>query len=234
MTNGERALAILNYKKYDRMPVVHFGYWGETLDKWVKEGHLRKEDLDGYGEGNEKDIALNRKLGFDFNWQNMFYGSTGLRPGIPDKVIAEFPDGTKHIRGGDGVTCVYMPNAGSIPAHVDYLLKDRAAWEEYYKPRLQWSDDRVNRAGLEQLKKETSRENPLGIHCGSLYGDVRNIMTMEGACYMLADDEALFTEIIDTVADLCYRSTKAMLESGAKFDFAHFWEDIGFKYGPQI
>jgi uroporphyrinogen decarboxylase len=164
----------------------------------------------------------------------MFYGSTGLRPGIPEKVVAEFPDGTKHVRGGDGVTYVHMPGAGSIPAHVDYLLKDRAAWEEYYKPRLQWSDDRVNRAGLEQLKKETGRENPLGVHCGSLYGDVRNIITMEGACYMLADDETLFTEIIDTVAGLCYRNVKAMLESGVKFDFAHFWEDICFKNGPLI
>ena len=46
MTNKERALAVLRYQTYDRMPVVHFGYWGETLEKWVREGHLL-EDISG-------------------------------------------------------------------------------------------------------------------------------------------------------------------------------------------
>jgi uroporphyrinogen decarboxylase len=51
---------------------------------------------------------------------------------------------------------------------------------------------------------------------------------------MLVDDEPLFDEIIDTVGELCYRCTEAALESGAQFDFAHFWEDISFKSGPLI
>ena len=46
MTNKERALAVLRYQTYDRMPVVHFGYWGETQKKWVREGHLL-EDISG-------------------------------------------------------------------------------------------------------------------------------------------------------------------------------------------
>jgi uroporphyrinogen decarboxylase len=216
------------------MPIVHFGYWGETLERWVREGHLKEEDIQGQGDGNAVDVALDRKIGWDFNWQNMFGANYGLMPGMESQVVREFPDGSKHVRGGDGVTYIQKPGAGSIPAHVDYLLKDRAAWEEHYKWRYQWSDLRVNRAGLESLKASPGRENPLGIHCGSLYGDLRTVMTMEGACYLLADDEALFTEIIDTVADLCYRGVKAMLESGARFDFAHFWEDICFKNGPVI
>ena len=52
MTNSERALAVLRYQSYDRMPVVHFSYWGETLQKWVREGHLREEDIHGWGDGN--------------------------------------------------------------------------------------------------------------------------------------------------------------------------------------
>lgn len=234
MTNRERALAVLRYQSYDRLPIVHFGYWGETLDKWAAEGHLTVDEARGWADGNSVDIALNARLGFDFDWQCMFGGHSGLLPGMEEMVVAEFPDGTRHVRGGDGVTYVSKPGVGSIPAHVDYLLKDRAAWEEHYKWRYQWDERRVNRAGLEALRKAPPRENPLGLHCGSLYGDIRTIMTMEGACYLMADDEALFTEIVDTVADLCYRNVKAMIESGAVFDFAHFWEDICFKNGPLI
>lgn len=234
MTNRERLLAVLRYQPYDRLPVVHFGYWGETLEKWVLEGHLRKEEAEGWGDGNSVDLALNAKLGFDFGWQRMCYGNNGLLPGFEWKVVAEFPDGTKHVRQGDGVTYISQPGAGSIPAHVDYLLKDRAAWEEHYKWRYQWDDNRVDRGTLDALRRDTERTEPVGLHCGSLYGDIRTVLTLEGACYLMADDEDLFREIIATVADLCYRNTKAMLESGVQFDFAHFWEDICFKNGPLI
>ena len=39
---------------------------------------------------------------------------------------------------------------------------------------------------------------------------------------------------MDTLAELCYRCTKSALETGAKFDYAHFWEDICFKNGPLV
>ncbi|MFO7974001.1 MAG: uroporphyrinogen decarboxylase family protein [Candidatus Hydrogenedentota bacterium] len=55
-----------------------------------------------------------------------------------------------------------------------------------------------------------------------------------GASYLFAEDDALFTEIIDIRAELSYQAVKMALESGAKFDFAHFWEDICFKNGPLI
>ncbi|MEI6809434.1 MAG: hypothetical protein WCN95_11995, partial [bacterium] len=233
MTNRERALAVLRYQKYDRLPIVHFGYWGDTLQKWIEEGHLTNEEIDGAWDGSPKETALSSKLGFDFTWQNMCGGDTWLRPGLENKVIAEFPDGSKHVMGGDGVIYVHQPDAGSIPAHVDYLLKNREIWEREFKWRFQWSEDRVDKAALEGLKSG-QRENPLGLHCGALYGNIRSMLTFEGSCYLLADDEDLFTEIIDTCAELCYQSVKSMLESGAKFDFVHFWEDICFKNGPCI
>ena len=33
MNNRERVRAILHYEDYDRLPVVHFGYWDKTLLK---------------------------------------------------------------------------------------------------------------------------------------------------------------------------------------------------------
>jgi uroporphyrinogen decarboxylase len=233
MTNRERALAVLRYQSYDRLPIVHFGYWGETLQKWVDEGHLEQEEIDGAGDGNPKETALSARLGFDFNWQTMFFADTWLRPPLERRVVADLPDGTRHVMDGDGVIYAEKPGAGSIPSHVDYLLKDRAAWEEHFKWRLQWSEDRVQSA-LDAAPVEAHRENPLGLHCGSLYGHIRTMLTFEGSCYLLADDEELFTEIVDTVGDLCYRAVQRVLESGRTFDFAHFWEDICFKNGPCI
>ena len=235
MNHRERTLAVLKYQSYDRRPIVHFGYWGETLQKWVAEGHLTANEVKDYGDGNEVDRRLSAKLGFDFNWQTMFYTNGGLDPAFESKVVREFPDGLRHVQQGDGVITVQCDDAGSISAEIDHLLKDRASWEEHYKWRYARSENRVNQSSLEQLKK-ARRETPLGLHCGSLFGHIRNVLGVEGVSYLYVDDEPLFREIIDTVGDLCYRNIQRalLLGSGVGFDFAHFWEDICFKNGPLI
>ena len=248
MTHRERALAVLRYQPYDRLPVVHFGFWsGHTPQKWAAEGHISKALADAWADGNEADFELGAMLGFDFNWQCMFGGHGGLWPTFDSRVVKTFADGTQHILNGNGVVVVHRPEAGSIPAEVDHLLKGRTSWEEHYRHRLQWTEQRVtetpvvrrdyssrwDQGGLEVLHA-SAWDTPYGLHCGSLYGEVRNLLGLEGSCYLLVDDEPLFDEIIDTVADLCYRRTRFILEAGARFDFAHFWEDISFKNGPLV
>ncbi len=235
MTNRERVRAVLNYRPYDRLPIVHFGYWWQTLQKWVAEGHLAAEEIAGYGDGNAVDRKLAARMGFDFNWQTMFYTNGGLDPSFESKVVRELPDGFRHVLNGNGVITVQRAEAGSIPSEVDHLLKGRASWEAHYKWRYVWSEKRVNQAVLAGLRSET-RDYPLGLHCGSLFGQIRDVLGLEGVSYLYVDDEPLFREIIDTVGDICYRNTERalLLGAGAGFDFAHFWEDICFKNGPLV
>jgi len=234
MNNRERALAILNYQDYDRMPVVHFGFWGETLQKWATEGHLTPAEIEGVADGNAQERAVATKLGFDFNWYHTYGAHSSLLPAFETRVLKVTPDGFEQVLQGDGTVVLHRGNAGAIPAHVDHLLKGRKDWEELYLPKLQYSAERIDWQALEALKDDSGREEPIGLHCGSLYGNIRTWLTLEGSAFLLADDEDLFTEIIDTVGELCYRGTQTMLASGAKFDFAHFWEDICFKSGPLI
>ena len=65
-------------------------------------------------------------------------------------------------------------------------------------------------------------------------GDMRNLLGVEELSYLYADDEELYQEIVDIMAEACYRCVKKILETGATFDFAHFWEDICFKNGPLV
>lgn len=247
MTNRERTLAVLRYESYDRLPIVHFGYWSETLQKWVDEGHISQDLKDAHGDGNPADYELNEMLGWDFNWQCMFSPNFGLVPSFESKVIKTLEDGGRHILNNNGVILLSIAGAGSIPAEIDHTLKDRTSWEEQYKFRYKWTSERVEKArvlandkmirfdegGLDFLKAN-DRDYMYGLHCGSLFGNIRNIIGVEGSSYMYFDDEDLFREIVDTNAELCYKNVKYTLESGAKFDFAHFWEDICFKNGPLV
>jgi len=233
MNNAQRALAVLNYQPYDRMPVVHFGYWKETLEKWVREGHLPKDE-NGKFNAKQAWATAGSKLGFDFEWFPTLLPNASLDPGFEDKIVQTFPDGSTHVRNSEGVIILQSPDAISIPAEIDHLLKDRASWEEHYKPRLQWSAKRVVRRPDLVADAASKGDGPQGFHCGSLIGKIRDIMGLVGLSYAMADDEELVDEIIQTFADLCLQNVKAVLASGQHFDYAHFWEDICFKNGPLV
>jgi len=235
LTNRQRVRAILNYENYDRMPVVHFGFWGETLWKWAQEGHITEEEARTWGDGNATDKAISAKLGFDMNYCSIVGLATNLRPGFESRVLRTRPDGSREVLNSEGMIILQKDGAGSIPMEVDHLLKSRKEWEEEYLPRLQFSEDRAyisdeTKAYLE----DENRPDWVGLHCGSLYGSIRNWIGVEGTAYLYADDPVLFKEMIDTMGELCYRCVETALSQTTAFDFAHFWEDICFKSGPLI
>lgn len=235
MNNLERFLAVLNYEKYDRLPILSFGFWPETINKWIEEGHLKKDDSSlWYTNIN----GLTQMLGFDFSFPNTYptmWFLDSLKPHFEQEVLEVYPDGKQKVIKGDGTVVIVKPGVQSIPSQVDYLLKDRKSWEEHFLPRLQFSEDRINKAAAKSLTaKRKNRTEPLGIYCGSLFGQIRNWMGVEGISYLYVDDFDLYKEIIDTVGDLCYKMVEANLKLGIEFDFAHFWEDICFKNGPLV
>lgn len=55
MTNRELFQAIMHYQGADRMPVVHWAAWPETLERW-------------YGEGLPRTINIHEFLGATPHW----------------------------------------------------------------------------------------------------------------------------------------------------------------------
>lgn len=234
MNNRERAMAILNYQPYDRMPVVHFGFWDETLVKWAEEGHITWEEARGWADGNPADQSITQKMGFDFNWYSCFHWNNSLKPHFERHVVRNREDGGREVMNVDGVTVLERDDAGSIPAEIEHTLKDRKSWEEHYLPRFQWSMERISLDYLKSIPSQAERDHPIGLYCGSLWGRIRDIAGVVGLSYMMADDPELVNEILDVTANLCYEGTKAILEIRDDFDFAHFWEDICYREGPLV
>lgn len=237
MNYRENVNAILHYQPFEKMPIVSFGYWGETVQKWAEEGHITREEADGYcryGDNSEADRAIMKRLGFDFNWNSCYGGNVGLYPAFDRKVLEQKADGGQVIRDEQGLIVLVKPGVVSIPAEIGTTLTDRDVWEKEYLPRLQWEAERIDTSLFESLKDDSQRQLPVGLHCGSLMGYMRNLLGVEELSYLYVDDPELYEEIANTLAGLCYQSVKAILETGAKFDYAHFWEDICYKNGPLV
>ncbi len=247
MNDRERVLAVLNYQSYDRLPLLHFGFWRDTLAKWAREGHLTADDVAQWADGNPTDRRVGRLLGFDANYYTVFRPTVDLLPPFAHQVLEELPDGSRKVLNERGVVILEKDGVTSIPQEIDHTLKGRAEWERLFLPKLQYSIERITahivhtgetslpffEGGLDYLRRP-DRTDLLGLHCGSLYGVIRNWLGLVGLSYLLADDENLLDEMIQTLADLSYQCTKTVLEMGARFDFGHFWEDICFNHGPLV
>ena len=96
MNTRENFLAILNYGEYDQMPLVHFGYWRETLSKWAAEGHISREDAENWHDGNAVNEKLNNLLGFDWGYTSVIGVNSGPLPPFPEETIRRLPDGSTH------------------------------------------------------------------------------------------------------------------------------------------
>ena len=235
MTNRERAMNILHYQPVDRFPAVHFGYWSELLEEWAEQGKISKELAASVGDGNEADRELDRLIGWDFNWYRVAGSRNGLFPAFEYKVLETLPDGTQRVQNNVGLIERVKPGVASIPSEDDYVLKDREAFETLYKPKMLYAPERVDVEYYKHFNENRPQDIPVGLHLGSLLGEIRNMVSVVGMSYLIYDeDEELFADIVDTYAEMQYQCAKRILETGAKFDFAHYWEDICFKNGPLI
>lgn len=250
VNNRQRVLAVLNYDGYDRLPVVHFGFWKETLEKWAAEGHIGDEQVQDWILGNHRRAGIDTQLGFDCGWGDPYLpggSDSPLFPPIEEEVVKTYPDGSQEFLNNDGAIVHRKPGLVSIPTEIDHLLNGRSGWEEHFLPRLRLTEERIttgavradgvplpfSQGGLEYLQRG-EWEDPYGVFCGSLYGRVRNWVGLRELAYLQVDEPVLFDEIVETTATLCFEMTKALLEKGAKFDYGHFWEDICFKSGPLV
>lgn len=234
MNNRERTMNILHYREADRMPAVHFGYWRELLQEWADQGHISRPIANEARDGNAPDRELDKIIGWDFNWCNIKCGKNGLFPKFEYKILETLPDGTQRVQNEAGLIERVKPGAeGSIPSEDDYQLKDRAAFEKLYKDRMTYTPERIDFEYFRNFNETRPQDIPIALYLGSIVGRIRNMTSVVGMSYLLYDeDETLFADIVDTYADMQYACAKAVLETGAKFDYAHMWEDMCFKNGP--
>ena len=235
MTHRENILAILNYEKAERVPMIHFGFWRETLEKWEAEGRLLPHENTLPWDGTPSVESIASRLGFDCGWGWGVSGRTGLFPSFKEQILEVTPDGFEKVLNEEGVIIMRKPGIVSIPMEVGHTLVDRESYERDFKHRFQMDPGRLDFEEMdESYNRAVASGAPIGIGCGSMLGYIRNIVGVEGLSYIYADDEDLFTEIIDTVADMNYQVIKAILDRGYKVDHGHFWEDICFKNGPLV
>jgi len=222
MTTRERFNRVLHGQKPDRVPNMDFGYWKKTVEVWHEQGlpnHLRtNEDIETY-------------LGLE---------GVSIIPEIPVKngLWPEFEEKVRETRGGrrliqnkQGALCEMTDSDSSIPRYLKFAVETRADWEKLKEERL--DPRKPGRIGdVKKVVEETHAAGmPVIIHCGSLYGWLRDWMGLESLSLALMTDldwvEAMMEHLTETTL---YLIGKAL--PGIKVDVAWWWEDMCYNHGP--
>jgi hypothetical protein len=228
MTHRERLLATLRYQPVDRVPDYEFGAWQQTIERWEKEG--LPKGLGGVWES----------IATYFHTDEVEFGpqpevNIGLQPGFEYRVLEEKGD---HIivQDGDGAIAEMMrPELGaSIPHYLRYALETRKDWENIRDQRL--NADTAGRAPAdlpELCRASWQADYPVGIHCGSVYGWLRNWMGVEGISLAIAEDTPWVVEMMTHLTELKLRVYE-QVAGRCRIDTGHWWEDMCFNKGPLV
>lgn len=226
MNDRQRFIATMHYQSRDRVPLVDFNFWNETLPTWYSQGLPRwvnRRNEDSY-------------FGIDYSLDNVHttWVRDGLVPSFRKKNLIDQGDAWVQQQR-DGVRVLRQKEMASIPHPISYLLTDRESWEKHYKPRLDpekalrfpkdW-DERV------ADWKNADRPYPIILPGGSLYGWLRNWMGMENLSLVLYDDPTWFDEMVTTVADSILGILEKILSTGGTFEAVSMWEDMAYNRGP--
>lgn len=217
MTYRDQFRAIMNYEENHTMPVVHWTGWEETLERW-------------YAEGLPRGMDENEFFGTHYQWRTVCY-SLGLYPAFEEEVLEETGE-YRIFRDAEGVICKDWKGKSCIPHFIDFTFKSAKDWPEY-KKRLQPHPDRIPR-DLDKLAAELEAGgSPVTMWTASLMGWARNWMGVENMSYLMYDDPDVYSDIVNTIADLVCWACDIVLPV-VKVDAGFGWEDICGKSGPLV
>jgi hypothetical protein len=222
MTGRERFNAQMHHQPFDRSVNMEFGFWGENFVEWPL---FTDNNITGNHEVDEF---------FNFDYLDGVWGNVGMHPGFEHEILEDKGD-TVVTRDGSGLISESPKDGHStIPHIIDWTVKTPEDWKKVKEEHFNVADpDRV--VDLEPYRKHQSpdRDYPLSVHCGSLIGQVRDMLTFEGLAFATYDYPEMVEDMVEVRCQLIENFLDQVLPH-FDFDFATGWEDICFKQGPIV
>ncbi len=228
----DRTYRVYTYQSVDRVPDIEFGYWPQTIRRWLKEG-LPAEFASE--RGKMFSAALDRFLGFDEGNQARVGLRTSLHPPFEEAVIERRGNATL-MRDASGIVALRYTSEvdeSSIPHFVEFPVKTPADWREVRKrlrPDDPWRGPDAASVAAARAKLPTGM---VVVGLTGFYGHLRNLMGMENLSLAFYEYPAMVREMADWWAENLARQIEA-LPADLPVDFVTWWEDMASKNGPLV
>lgn len=218
----ERFKRQMHFQSVDRSFNMEFGYWEENFQQWP----IFRDN--GIRNNAEADVF------FAFDRMEHISGEIWMHPGFEERVV-ERRGAMNLIVNAQGLLAEVPADGHSTIAHfLQSSIVTPDDWKRCREERFRRDDParKVDLAGLQKLHPD-DRDYPLGVHCGSMIGRIRDMLTFEGLAYACYDYPDMVEEMVETACLLVEDFLDQVLPV-FQFDFASGWEDICFNNGPIV
>jgi len=230
----DRYYRVFTYQSVDRVPDVEFGYWPQTIRRWLKEGlpiELTKD------EQNQMFLSkLDRFFGFDEGDQVGLGVRGGMNPPFKEKII-ERKASSIVMRDSSGVIAERYQNdvdESSIPHFLRFPVETPDDWKSM-KERYRLDDATRRRPPeeIENVRRGIREGKMVSWWCCGFYGQLRNWMGMENLSIAFYEYPDMIHDMVEYWAELCARQIEE-LPADIVIDHASWWEDMASKNGPLV
>jgi uroporphyrinogen decarboxylase len=217
----------------DRVPDVEFGYWPQTIRRWLKEGLPAEYESEKNHMFSGK---LDRYFGFDGGDAVGIGPRLQMNPCFKEEVLEVKENGHVVLRDGSGVVAERYQNESddsSIPHYLRFPVETPDDWKAM-KERFRFDDpERVIPAkDIEEVRRQQGTKAVHVFICG-FYGQLRNWMGMENLSYAFFEHPAMIHDMVEHWAELAARQLEA-LPPDIRIDHFFWWEDMASKNGPLV
>lgn len=234
--HAKKLMDTLLFKDNLNVPFIEIALWGQTLERWYKEG-LPEGALKHNGwflEGEEY-------FGFEPR-EYIKINAVGPLPVMKYTVLEETDRILVYI-DETGVTHRALKEGQakdgtrlSMDQYIEFPVKDRKSFKEYIKRYI--PDIKIRYPEKWDEKKMIWNRGDIPVCLTNngefgFYSALRRWMGVEGVSFLFYDDPVLAHEMLEFLCDYMIELTKKALNE-VKIHFFSFFEDMSFKNGPLV
>jgi uroporphyrinogen decarboxylase len=217
MNGRERIDNILHRRPVDRIGLFEH-FWSDTQKVWTEQGHIQPgENLaDHFGFDMEMSWAFNVTADLDF-----------------EPEVLEETEETILTRDGNGAVLRRHKLHDATPEHIDFLVKDRAAWEAHIKPKLQPERRRIDADAYRKTKARAAETGRFFAWSGvNVFEIMKDVAGHEYMLMGMASDPDWIRDMAMTYAQLTVDLQEILFAEEGWPDGIWYYEDMGFKQHP--
>ena len=217
MIGRERMQRILKRQPVDRIGIFEH-FWNDTQNEWAAGGHIGKDE------------NLADHFGFDIElcWPFNLVADPDFVP-----LTVEETEDTILQRDGNGALLRRHKKHDATPEHVDFLVKDRAAWEEHIKPKLVPDRRRIDFEAYRRVKRYAGEKGRFFAWSGiNVFELMHPVCGHEHMLVGMALDPDWVKDMVDTYSRLAVELQEILFAEEGKPDGIWYYEDMGFKERP--
>ena len=218
MSSRERVNRALSRQPHDRVP-RHECCWGETLDRWMREGlpaHSQEEALDEVHRALEADL-----YSLCWYWPHPFPGRN---------VVLEEDDETQVTLGESGTIERYWKAKSGTPEHLGWDCDTREKWEREYKPAFLDQPLQLDIEAIRSCDAKGRAEEKWTYLAGvEAFECMRRIIGDEAFMMTTLDDPEWIVDMAETEATVLLRNFQVVIDAGVRPDGVWLYGDMAFR-----